>query len=78
MLDKVAIEKEVRHMLAKFGKDLAHVVHKGSVAKRPKPNVSRGFREEGIPSCDEAFSERMFANAKKKSGRYIVAEKGTW
>jgi len=78
MVDKAAIENEVRHLLKKFGKELEGVSGTHSEESEAKPRTSDGFREEGEPVCDASFSERMFSNAKKRSGRHIIAEKGAW
>lgn len=72
---KAKIEKEARDILDKFGKSLEGIKLKN---KQKKEGLS-GFRKEGSgKKADEDFRKRMFLNAPKKEGDFIIAEKKKW
>lgn len=72
---KAEVEKEARAILDKFGKALSKVKLK---EKKGKEGLS-GFRKEGTGDKENRnFRERMFANAPKKEGDFIIAEKKKW
>ena len=72
---KKEIEKQAREILDKFGKALGKIKLKdGKIG-----SGLSGFRKEGTGDKENKdFRERMFANAPKKEGDFILAEKKKW
>lgn len=69
------VKKEARQILERFSKELGKVKIK---EKSLKGKVG-GFRKEGSgEEGDKEFIERVFSNAPKKEGDFIVAEKKKW
>ena len=69
------IRKEAKRILDKFSKTLEKV----SFKERDLKKKVGGFREEGEGlKSSEDFRKRMFENAPKKDGNYIIAEKKKW
>ena len=72
---KEEIRREAKQILERFSKELGKVKIK---EKSLKSKVG-GFRKEGSgEEGDEDFKEKMFDNAPKKEGDFIVAEKKKW
>tara|TARA_Y100000310_G_scaffold331347_1_gene404728 strand:+ start:2483 stop:2728 length:246 start_codon:yes stop_codon:yes gene_type:complete len=75
--EKAKIEGEARDILKKFGKSLEKV--KVGDGKKKTTGENSGFRKEGkIVGCDDEFRKRMFENAPKKKGDFLIAEKASW
>lgn len=69
------IRREAKSILGRFSKALESIKFK---KKEFKKEVG-GFREEGDgEKCDNAFRKRMFENAPKTKGDFIIAEKKKW
>ena len=72
---KEQVRKEAKKILDNFSKALDKVKAKKKEAKAE----AGGYREEGEGvKGSEDFRERMFSNAPKKEGDYIIAEKKQW
>ena len=74
---KIQIGKEARSILDKFAGALDQIDLEG---KKDLKKGLGGFREEKGEGekCDSEFKERMFENAPKKEGDFILAEKKKW
>ena len=73
--EKEEIKKEAKEILDKFANSLEKV----KVKKTEKKEKIGGFREEGKgEEADEDFRKRMFENAPRKEGDFILAEKKKW
>lgn len=76
-VNKEDIEKEVKHMLSTFSKELSDV--EGHKHVHVSGDVSSGFREDSKgEKYDEEFRARMFENAHNKNKDFIIAEKGNF
>lgn len=74
-MDEKKIRNEAREILDKFSEELERVEFK---EKSLKKKVG-GFRTEGDgEDCDADFRKRMFENAPKTEGDFIIAEKKKW
>ena len=73
--EKEEIKKEAKEILDKFANSLEKV----KVKKAEKKEKIGGFRKEGNgEETDEDFRKRMFDNAPRKEGDFILAEKKKW
>lgn len=74
-LNREKIRKEAEQILDKFSKALSKV----KISKRKIEEKAGGYRDEGGGlKCDVDFRERMFDNAYKDDGEFIIAEAKTW
>lgn len=72
---RLEIEKQARKVLDDFGKSLGKIKLK---EKRESGELS-GIRKEGSGrASDSGFRERMFGNAPKKEGDFLIAETKSW
>ena len=76
------IREEAKQILDNFAHALDNVKVK---EERVKNGIGgyrkegRGYRKEGAgQKCDANFRERMFSNAPKKDGDYIIVERKKW
>lgn len=73
--DTEGIRKEARMILDRFAKALDKVPETAENIG----NEGSGVREEGAGNKqDDDFRNRMFANAPRKDGDCILAEKASW
>lgn len=73
--EKEEIKKEAKEILDKFASALEGIKVK---EKKEKEKIG-GFREEGKgEETDNDFRKRMFENAPRKEGDFILAEKKKW
>jgi hypothetical protein len=69
------IEKETKELLEKF----AHALEAVKVKPKALKTGAGGFREEGRGEvADDDFRARMFENAPRKKGDFILSEKKKW
>ena len=67
--------KEAQRILDSFSKSLENI----DVQEKSIKNDELGYRNEKDASeADEDFRDRMFKNAPKTSGDFIIAEKKKW
>ncbi len=73
--EKEEIKKEAKEILDKFANSLEKVKTK----KKELKVQTGGFRKEGAgEETDSDFRKRMFENAPRKDGDFILAEKKKW
>ncbi|MEK6927422.1 MAG: hypothetical protein AABX11_03235 [Nanoarchaeota archaeon] len=72
---RLEIEKQARKILDDFGKSLSGI----KIEKKKASGELGGFRKEGQgKKGDNDFRERMFLNAPRKEGDFIIAETKSW
>jgi len=74
-MNQEEIRKQAKALMDDFSASLARVKFKEEKVKKPVG----GFREEGAGlECDSEFRKAFFANAPRKEGDFIIAEKKQW
>jgi len=74
-MNQELIRKEAKQLLDNFAKSLDNV----KVKPKKIPQETKGFREESIPEKpNKEFKNKMFANAPKTNGDFIISEKKKW
>jgi len=71
--EKESIKKQAKKIIDDFSKKIEKMeLGEGFVSRKVQT------REETKVECDKDFRKRVFANAPKKEGDFIIAEKGSW